>query len=178
MLIEATSSTPIAYSALYFGSDNITDVTMRGNEITGAVQPEPLGDPVLGWARRSSTRGSRPAAQKLDRILIEDNILGPAAYGINVNSGVLLENNTSIVSKKNTYNGITINSIIGSQSGPCVTTTDDTFNGSAFILNVCVANTPALAATGVDATLPLGLAGALTLAGLLALVVARRRRTV
>jgi hypothetical protein len=181
VVIEGNIIEQTRYSALYFGGNNITDVTIRGNEIDGVTEPGRSAIQFAAGYTGDTDAWITPGAPDLDRILIESNILGPAGYGINVGAGVLLENTTSILSRANTFTGIVTNSIIGSQSGPCVTTTDDVFNGSAFILNVCVANTPpkpVLAATGTDVTLPIGIAGALTLAGAIALMIAGRRRKV
>jgi hypothetical protein len=178
VVITNNSITNINGSALYFGGNNITNVTIASNTIT-TMQGTNSGIVFAAGYTGNPTAWINPNGPDLSGIVIQGNTIGPAAYGLNVRSGVLLASDTSIVSKGNTFKGITTNSIVGAQAGPCVTTKDDNFNGSVYILNVCAANTPALAATGaVESATPMIVATVFGLLGIIAVtfVTYRRRR--
>jgi hypothetical protein len=171
-------------SSFFFGGNNITQLLIAGNEIVGS------GGGNASGIRFSGDWLATPGVP-LDDILIQDNDISGASFGVNVGLGVQLADDSSIVSRGNRYSNL-VNFAINNLTTVDIHSRDDDLdltdlelaNVSTFVVLDLptqaepAAADPELAATGAnDDAFMIGAAALSTLLlGLaLALLAARRR---
>lgn len=172
-------------TAFYIGGNNMIDVTITGNTFTGvpATATAILITPGYGEV---PTQWLEPGNRPLERWIIKGNSIDGAGYGVRVLAGAQLDKDTTVQIIQNKFCTVAIAAIQNTDI-TSVLAIDNDFCKGAVLGNVVVRNTPpvvpaaqspSLAATGIDSVMAMGLVsggGASLLLGMLLLLVKRRR---
>jgi hypothetical protein len=154
--ITNNSVGPTSGSALYFGGNNETDVTIGGNSFHS------IGGSSGAVVLSGSSSWIASPGSNISGFVVESNSVSGAPNGLYLGNGVLLDSNASVLSENNTWcsSGSAIDNL--TSGGFTVESLDDNDCGSAVSPGVVVPQTPPAAGGGTTKTASKALAAVAT----------------